>query len=95
MRLIDADALMVAMYHRVFETDEDTMWQSGCWVRYRAIDQVIKEQPSADVVDVVRCKNCKWYVAHYDTDGDVPYWKCNNWDAQTDADGFCYEAEMR
>ena len=29
-RLIDADALMKSMYHRAFETDGDTMWQSGC-----------------------------------------------------------------
>lgn len=47
-RLIDADTLMKAMYHRAFETDGDTMWQSGCWVRYRAIEQVVKEQPTID-----------------------------------------------
>lgn len=45
-RMIDADALMKALYHRAFETDGDTMWQSGCWVRYRAIEQVVKEQPT-------------------------------------------------
>ena len=44
-RLIDADALHDAMYHRAFETDGDTMWQSGCWVRYRAIEQVHESQP--------------------------------------------------
>lgn len=48
MRLIDADKLMKAMYHRAFETDGDTMWQSGCWVRYRAIEQVVKEQPTIE-----------------------------------------------
>ena len=47
-RLIDADALMQAMYHREFETDGDTMWQSGCWVRYRAIEQVVKDQPTIE-----------------------------------------------
>lgn len=36
MGLIDADALMKAMYHRAFETDRDTRWDSGCWVHYRA-----------------------------------------------------------
>ena len=45
-RLIDADALHDAMYHRAFETDGDTMWQSGCWVRYRAIEQVHESQPT-------------------------------------------------
>ena len=48
MRLINGDALMKAMYHRAFETDGDTMWQSGCWVRYRAIEQVVKEQPTIE-----------------------------------------------
>jgi hypothetical protein len=47
-RLIDADALMKAMYHRAFETDGDTMWQSGCWVRYRAIEEVVKAQPTIE-----------------------------------------------
>ena len=44
--LIDADKLHKAMYHRAFETDGDTMWQSGCWVRYRAIEQVQDSQPT-------------------------------------------------
>lgn len=52
MRLIDTDALMNAMYHRAFETDGDTMWQSGCWVRYKAIEQVVKEQPSVEAEPV-------------------------------------------
>ena len=47
-RAIDADALMKAMYHRAFETDGDTMWQSGCWVRYRTIEQTVKEQPTIE-----------------------------------------------
>lgn len=74
MRLIDADALMKAMYHRAFETDGDTMWQSGCWVRYRAIEQTVKEQPTIEpmrkrgmwiirkapkgYVDYMSCPNC-------------------------------------
>lgn len=44
--LIDADALHKATYHRAFETDGDTKWQSGCWVRYRAIEQVQDSQPT-------------------------------------------------
>ena len=45
-RLIDADALHDEMYHRAFETDGDTMWQSGCWVRYRAIEQTHDNAPT-------------------------------------------------
>ena len=48
MRLIDADALMQAMCHRAFETDGDTMWQSGCWVRYRAVEQVVEDAPTIE-----------------------------------------------
>ena len=66
-RLIDADALMQAMYHRAFETDGDTMWQSGCWVRYRAIEQTVKEQPTIEPerkkgkwIDDTFCSECGW-----------------------------------
>jgi hypothetical protein len=45
-RLIDADKLHKDTYHRAFETGDDTMWQSGCWVRYRAIEQVQVSQPT-------------------------------------------------
>ena len=45
-RLIDADKLHKDTYHQAFETDGDTMWQSGCWVRYRAIEQVQDSQPT-------------------------------------------------
>ena len=45
-RMIDADKLHEATYHRAFGTDGDTMWQSGCWVRYRAIEQVQDSQPT-------------------------------------------------
>ena len=57
-RLIDADSLMEAMYHRAFETDGDTMWQSGCWVRYRAIEQVVNEQPTVDA----QPESCEYYA---------------------------------
>lgn len=45
---VSREALRKAMYHRAFETDGDTMWQSGCWVRYRAIEQTVEEQPAID-----------------------------------------------
>lgn len=48
-----------------------------------------------DYVKVLRCKDCKWSVEYYDFDGNVPYWVCKNWDGDTDADGFCHEAELK
>lgn len=65
-----------------------------CWVNksceYDAL-KVIKESPTADVVEVVRCKDCKWwhlqercsYLAEYP---DEPY---------MEADDFCSCGERR
>lgn len=75
-RAIDADALMKAMYHRAFETDGDTMWQSGCWVRYRAIEQTVKEQPTIEP----KRKTGKWETVE-DWDGDEHY-RCSECGAE-------------
>lgn len=56
MDLISRQALQKAMYERAFETDGDTMWQSGCWVRYRAVEGVIQSQPS------IERKKGRWVV---------------------------------
>lgn len=46
MRLIDADAFSARMYHEVFEKDnEDQRWDSGCWIRYKLFEKVLKETP--------------------------------------------------
>ena len=81
-KYIDANKLMESMYHRAFETDGDTMWQSGCWVRYRAIEQIVKEQPTADVRENVRGN---WVGID-----DEPYttWEC-------DKCGCIYEEDFK
>lgn len=95
MRLINADALMEAMYHRAFETDGDTMWQSGCWVRYRAIEQVVKEQPSVEAEPVRHGHWIIYPVSPFDgydvkcseceMRGCAPYWDfCPNCGARMD-----------
>ena len=45
--------------------------------------------------EIIRCKDCKYMTEHYDTDGNVPYWTCSEWDSGTDYDGFCHYAERR
>lgn len=46
-RLIDADAFGNRMYHEVFEKDsEDQRWDSGCWMRYKLFERVLREQPT-------------------------------------------------
>ena len=45
--------------------------------------------------EIIFCKTCKYCEPKYmDFTGD-PYWICNNWVAQVDADGFCYEGDKR
>ena len=52
------------------------------------------ELPSAQP-EIIRCRDCKYMTEHYDTDGNVPYWSCSEWDSGTDYDGFCHYAERR
>ena len=54
----------------------------------------LRNLPSAQP-EVIRCKDCKYMTEHYDTDGNVPYWTCSEWDSGTDYDGFCHYAERR
>ena len=56
--------------------------------------EVIEEMQSVES-EIVRCKECKYMIEHYDTDGNVPYWVCSEWDNGTDYDGFCHYAERR
>ena len=41
--------------------------------------------PTADVVEIVRCKDCKHADLFY------PY--CTIWEAAIDGDGYCYKGE--
>ena len=90
MRLIDADSLMKAMYHRAFGTDNDTMWQSGCWVQYEAIEQVVNEQPTVNAQPSklghwikdghhITCDQCGQSMCDKDREGDtIPQNFCPN-----------------
>ena len=46
-RLIDADKLSADMYHEAFVKDSDMQkWDSGCWIRYKMFENVLKAQPA-------------------------------------------------
>lgn len=56
MRAIDADDFGNRMYHEVFEKDTDMQkWDSGCWVRYKLFENVLREQPTIES----RCETCE------------------------------------
>ena len=101
MRLIDADALGNRLYHEVFEKDsEDQRWDSGCWMRYRLFEKVLKEQPTVEQPEIIRCKDCCYWIPGLITDNDcfIPP-KCGKWKCQQMvghfADDYCSYAERR
>ena len=58
-------------------------------------EMILATVPSADVVEVVRCKDCKY--ATYDK--SIDRYDCCNWgldgDEYTEADDFCSYGEKR
>ena len=63
-----------------------------------AIHDLLETQPNADVVEVVRCKDCKFYESFGNKDFHCG--ECLNvgYDSPTKTvpkDGFCYEAERK
>ena len=52
--------------------------------------KLVDRQPIADVVDVVRCKDCKFKVQTLQT-----FCVCNKFDYITGNDGFCSHGERR
>ena len=49
MRAIDADDFGNRMYHEVFEKDsDDQKWDSGCWIRYKMFERVLREAPTIE-----------------------------------------------
>ena len=53
MRLIDADALMETINHGLFDVYGSIVWDDGdWWIRHKALEQVVKEQPSVEAEPV-------------------------------------------
>lgn len=49
MRAIDADEFSRRMYSVAFVEDTDMQkWDSGCWIRYKLFEQVLREQPTIE-----------------------------------------------
>ena len=87
-RYIDAEKFKKEMYHEAFETDSDMQkWDSGCWIRYKMFENCIEQQPTADVVEVVRCKDCKYQG----NDDECPLLKMFPY--RDDERGYCSEGK--
>lgn len=50
MRTIDADSFADRMYREAFEKDsDDQKWDSGCWIRYKMFERVLREAPTIEL----------------------------------------------
>ena len=92
-RHIDADALIEEIERCSCETwskgVNPTWWAQAVKVKDN-IKQCIDRQPTADVVEVVRCKDCKYFYQ----DGDIKvckHWNCHS----TTDDSYCSYGERR
>ena len=94
-RYIDADELLTHVKDLRINTAE------GYEFRHRCIDpQYVYDAPTADVVPVVRCKDCGFFeVNHFDKVADLDNMPlitahniCRRWGngCQTSPDGFCF-----
>lgn len=79
-RLIDADEL-IEIAHRIRLDSRER------------IEQMIESAPTVDAVEVVRCKDCKWYERKYPWNNHV--YECSYLEAPMDDNDFCSWGERR
>ena len=91
-RLIDANALIKEIdnyYHNTPFPHPGTTWYRGLEL---AVGLLLKA-PTVDAVEVVRCKDCKFY-SPYDKPVEDFDGRCL-WYGETDEDEYCSYAERR
>ena len=76
---------------------ENIIFAKAMETAFNMIEQAVREVPAADVVEVVRCKGCKFCDDAYCNDGrklkDLYY--CNWFGSVVEKNGFCrYGAKM-
>ena len=68
MRLIDADRFRSTMWHTFGEQDDYfnkgmAKWDSGLWVRYKAVEEVLDSQPTIEAVPVYAVQDEDFRIA--------------------------------
>ena len=99
-RLIDANALIADIAKRYCEPckaegkDYHEVACRACWVDDMRIE--IEDAPTVDAVEVVRCKDCKWYQIRQ-FDNGTPKYDCRKTHALLDVkqDDFCSYGERK
>lgn len=70
-----------------------------CCPRFRrVIREVAEEVRQTELPEPHYCRECKWSWCHINVGkhGEIEtYWRCLNWDGETDEEGYCHEWERR
>ena len=86
MRYIDADKLKSEFDYKHIGMNKTT----AC-VHHKNILEIINQQPTANVVNVVRCKDCKWFNPI--NNGDHGYCGTPFHGAEVYEDDYCSDGE--
>lgn len=91
-KYIDTDNILQGRFTFPQESEYARGWNDG-------LEAVAENAPSADVVSVVRCNDCKYHEVEPEKLklGDIPpkqgeCW-CNWWDSAVNLSGFCSRGE--
>ena len=90
-RYIDADKLVEYQEHA---WDWDTVNGIETAIALRQVISDIRHEPTADVVEVVRCKDCKFWQTDWKTSYDG-YHYCSMVDIVVDGDFYCKDGERK
>lgn len=82
-KFVDAEWLLRKLF------PYDVVDKGSYAINAKAVYLAIEEAPAVDVVEVVRCKDCKWYVVH-GLECHRPH--CNGYMGMND---FCSYGERR
>ena len=90
MRLIDADALVAKLKTQY---GEELGWQ--CIVNMSDVGMMVEDAPTVDAVEVVRCKDCKWYAPNNDGFWYGCTFDTRNKDDEPKSNDFCSYGEKK
>ena len=58
---INRETLRELMYTEAFDRDTGLQrWDSGLWIRFKLFENCLDTIPAADVVEMVRCRECRY-----------------------------------
>lgn len=81
-RYIDADALVKRLKHSPLFLGTNTQFKDG-------VIDLVERQPTADVVEVVRCKDCEHYKPQPKYKNSETKYCCRSAYVRVNADDYC------